>query len=69
MQNMKKLTSNIFMSYYENNKERLQTKSCEIYQSLFKELKRKKDNMIMNNTKIYQMKKKNLLSIEKNIIK
>ena len=40
------------------------------YQSLSKEEKEKNNNMVVNNTRIYQkMKNKSLLSIEKDIIK
>ena len=58
--------------YYQNNKDKLQKKARERYQSLSKGEKEKKkiDNMVANNAKIYQkMKNKSLLSIEKNIIK
>ena len=56
--------------YYQDNKERLQKKARERYQSLSKEEKEKKsNNTVMNNTKIYEkMKNKSLLSIEKNIV-
>ena len=40
--------------YYQNNKERLQKKSCERYQSLSKEEKEKRShNMVVKDTKIY----------------
>ena len=57
--------------YYQNNKERLQKKAHERYQSLSKEKKKKNDNnMVVNDTRTYQkMKVKNLLSIEKDIRK
>ena len=57
--------------YYEDNKEILQKKTRERYQTLFTEEKKKKcDNMLVNDTKIYhKMKNKIWLSIEKNIIK
>ena len=55
--------------YYQENKERLDIKPQERYQSLSKEEK-KNCNMVVNNTKIYQkMKRKILFSVEKNIIK
>ena len=45
-------------------------KACERYQSLSKEKKEKRDNMVMSDRKIYQIMKNNsLLSIEKNITK
>ena len=57
--------------YYQNNKERLQKKARERYQSLCKkEDKKKCNNIVANDTNTYQkMKNKSLLSIEKNIIK
>ena len=53
--------------YYQNNKEKLVKKACEIHQSRSKEKKIEKiDNMVVNDTKIYQeMKNKNFLSIKK----
>ena len=56
---------------YQDNKERLQKKAHERYQSLSKEEKEEKNNnMMVRDTKIYQnMKEKNWLSIEKNIMK
>ena len=55
--------------YYQENKERLQKKALERYQSLSKEEKEKNHNMVVNVTKISQkMKKRNWLSIDKNII-
>ena len=54
---------------YPNNKERLQKKASGRYQSLSQGEKEKWDNMVVNNTKIYQkMKNKSLLSVEKNTI-
>ena len=38
--------------YYQDNKERLQKKARERYQSLSKEEKEKNDNMVVNKTKI-----------------
>ena len=55
--------------YYQENKERLQKKALERYQNLSKEEKEKNHNMVVNVTKISQnMKKRNWLSIDKNII-
>ena len=52
--------------YYQNDKERLQQKARERYQSLSKEKNKSCNNMVVNDTKIYQkMKNKSLLSIEK----
>ena len=54
---------------YQENKQRLQIKARERYQNLSKEDKEIIDNMVANVKKISQeMKNKNLLSIEKNII-
>ena len=51
---------------YPNNKERLQKKASGRYQSLSQGEKEKWDNMVVNNTKIYQkMKNKSLLSMVK----
>ena len=50
----------------QNNKERLQNKVCERYQSLYKKEKKKSNNMVVNDAKIYQKRKnKSLLSIKK----
>ena len=59
------------VKYYENNKERLQIKARVRYQSLsLKKKKIKSDNVVVNDTKIYQkMKNKSLLSKEKIFIK
>ena len=40
--------------YYQNDKERLQKKLFKRYQSLSKEQKEKSDNMVVNDTKVYQ---------------
>ena len=54
--------------YYQNNKEKLQKKASERYQSPSKEEKEKTDSMVVNDTKVYQkMKNKSLLTVEKNI--
>ena len=63
------MSKNLSAKYYQQIKERLQKKACEKYQNLSKEEKEKKDNIVVNVTKISQkMKKTNWLSIEKNII-
>ena len=52
--------------YYQNNKKRLQKKTCERYQSFSKVGNKKKQNMFVNDRKIYQkMKNESLLGIEK----
>ena len=54
--------------YYQNNKERLQKKFVKDIKVFLK--KKKKENMVVNHTKIYlKMINKSLLSIDKNIIK
>ena len=64
------MSKDLSAKYYQNNKERLQKKARERYQSLSKKKKKKNDNMVVNDTKIYQkMKNKSLLSIDKNIRK
>ena len=71
------MSENLSAKYYQENKERLQKKACERYQSLSKEEKEKKsDNMAVNLTKNlaenevnklvehrkkYRMRKNNLL--------
>ena len=65
------MSKNLSAKYYQENKERLPKKKArERYQNLSKEEKEKKrNNMIVNNIKIYQrMKRKSLLSIEKKIL-
>ena len=49
-----KMSKDSSAKYYQNNKERLQKKSCERYQSLSKEEKEKRShNMVVKDTKIY----------------
>ena len=49
-----KISKDSSAKYYQNNKERLQKKSCERYQSLSKEEKEKRShNMVVKDTKIY----------------
>ena len=65
-----KISKDLSIKSYRDNKERLQKKLRERYQSLSKEEKEKSYKMIVNNTKIYQkMKSKSWLSIARNIIK
>ena len=56
--------------YYQNNKERLLKKLVKDIKVFLKKKKKKSDNMVMNNTKIYQkMKNKSLLiKMDKRII-
>ena len=52
--------------YYQNNKERLQKELIKDIKVFLKKKKIKSDNMVVNDTKIYQkMKSKSLLSIKK----
>ena len=47
--------------YFQNNKESLQKKARERYQSLSQKEKKKSNNMVVNYTKIYEkMKNKSL---------
>ena len=47
--------------YFQNNKESLQKKAHERYQSLSQKEKKKSNNMVVNYTKIYEkMKNKSL---------
>ena len=65
-----KMSKDSLAKYYQNKKERLQRKLVKNIEVFLKKKKKKGDNMIMNDTKIYQeMKNKSLLSIEKKIIK
>ena len=53
-----------------NNKERLQKKFVKDIKVVLKKIKKKSNNMIVNDTKSYQkMKKKSWLSIEKKCYK
>ena len=55
---------------YQNNKESLQKNLVKDIKVFLKKKKKTNGNMVVNDTKIYQMmKNKSLLSIEKNIIK
>ena len=63
------MSKNLSATYYQENKERLQKQARERYQNLSKKKNNKKtNNMVVNVTKISQMKNKRLLSIETNII-
>ena len=54
--------------YYEDNKERLQKKLMKDIKVFLGRKKKKSNNMIMNNTKIYQnMRNKSWLGIEKKV--
>ena len=60
------MSENVSAKYYWENKERLQIKAREKDQILFKEEKKKSNNMVMNVTKISQkMKNKRLMIIKK----
>ena len=65
------MSKDLSAKYYQNNKERLQKEGRKRYQSLSKEEKEKSNNMVVNDTKISQKMKKNLvisLSIEKKML-
>ena len=56
--------------YYQNNKERLQKKLVKDFKVFLKKKKKKSNDMVVNDTKIYQkIKNKSWMSIEKSIIK
>ena len=58
------------LAYHENNKERQQKKLVKDIKVFLEIKKKKSNNMIMNNTKIYnKIKNRTLLSIEKNTVK
>ena len=48
-----KMPQNSSNKYYQDNNERLKEKAHERYQSFSKEEKRKSNNRVVNNTKIY----------------
>ena len=63
------MSKHISAKYYQHNKERLQKKLVEDIKIFRKKKKWKSNNMVINVTKISRkMKKKSLLSIEKNIM-
>ena len=63
------MSKNLSAKYYQENKERLQKKLMKGIKTFLKKKKSKSSNIVMNDRKIYQkMKKKSLLSLEKNII-
>ena len=64
------MSKDLSAKYYENNKERIQKKLVKDIKVFLRKIKKKSNNMVVNDTKIYlNMKKKSLLSIIKNIIK
>ena len=63
------MSKHISAKYYQHNKERLQKKLVKDIKIFLKKKKWKSNNMVINITKISRkMKKKSLLSIEKNIM-
>ena len=65
-----KMSKDLSAKYYQNNKERIQKKLVQDEKVFLKKGKKKSDNMVVNDTKIYQkMKNKSFLSIEGNIVK
>ena len=65
------MSKNLSAKYYQENKERLQKKKLVKDIKIFLRKKKKKsDNTVRDNTKIYlKMKNKSLLSLEQNMIK
>ena len=65
------MSKDSYTKYNENNKKKiLQREALEKYWSLSKQEKKKCDNMVVNDEKIYQkIRNKNWLSIEKNTAK
>ena len=62
--------NNSSAKYYQNNIERLQKKLVKDIKVFLKLKKKKSDNIVVSNSKIFRkMKNKSSLSIEKNIIK
>ena len=62
--------NNSSAKYYQNNIERLQKKLVKDMKVFLKLKKKKSDNIVVGNSKIFRkMKNKSSLSIEKNIIK
>ena len=61
------MSTNLSAKYYQENKERLQKKLAKKPKIFLKKKKKKSNNMVVNVTKISQMKNKSLLNIEKNI--
>ena len=60
------MSKNLSVKYYQENKERLQKKLMKDIKVFLKKKKKKRENMVVNITKISQkMKTKSLLSIEK----
>ena len=64
------MLKNLSAKYYRENKEILQKRLVKDIKIFLRKKKKKKiNNVVENDTKIYQkMKSKSLLSIEKNII-
>ena len=64
------MSKDLSAKYYENNKERIQKKLVKDIKIFLRKIKKKSNNMVVNDTKIYlNMKKKSLVSITKNIRK
>ena len=64
------MSNNSADKYFQDNKERLQKMLLKNIKVFLKKKKKKSDNMVVNDTKIYQkMKNKSWLSIEENIMK
>ena len=64
------MSKDLSAKYYENNKERIQKKLVKDIKVFLRKIKKKSNNMVVNDSKIYlNMKKKSLFSITKNIRK
>ena len=61
-----KMPEDLPVTYNQNNKERVQKKLVKDIKVFLEKKKKKSENMVVNNTKIYhKMKNRTLLSIEK----
>ena len=64
------MSKNSSAKYYQNNKEIIQKKLVKDIKVFLSKKKKKSDNMVVNDTKIFQkMENKSLLSIEENMKK
>ena len=61
-----KMPEDLPVTYNQNNKERVQKKLVKDIKVFLEKKKKKSENMVVNNTKIYhKMKNRTLLSTEK----
>ena len=60
------MSENLSAKYYQENKERLQKKLVKDIKIFLKEKNKKSNNIVVSDTKMYQiMKSENLLSMQK----